>query len=121
MPSGEPNVCELADGTTDPRVRHAEINALRKLIKSAESSTDSVLFCTDAPCPICAIELAESGVAAVYYQTLYHNTSGIANLVKRGVPVFRVDMEHLEIRQHILINGELQEIMEHAICQTNML
>jgi dCMP deaminase len=93
MPSGEPNVCELPDGTTDPRVRHAEINALRKLIRSSESSVDAVMFVTDSPCPNCAIEIAESGIAAVVFEREYRDVSGIIHLLKKGVKVFRVDTD----------------------------
>lgn len=91
MPSGEPNVCELDDGTTNPRVRHAEINALRKLVRSSESAVGSVMFVTHAPCPICAIEIYEAGVSAVVFEDVYRDMSGIVQLLKKGVKVFRVD------------------------------
>lgn len=94
MPSGEPNVCELEDGSTDPRVRHAEINALRKLIRSGESSLGSAMFVTDAPCPNCAIEIFESGVAAVVFERDYRDMSGVEYLLKRDVKVFQVDTEN---------------------------
>jgi dCMP deaminase len=93
MPSGEPNVCELADGSTNPRVRHAEINALRKLIRSSESSIGSIMFVTDSPCPNCAIEIAESGVAAVVFEREYSDVSGIIHLLNKEVKVYRVDTE----------------------------
>lgn len=99
MPSGEPNVCELPDGSTDPRVRHAEINALRKLIRSSESALGSVIFVTDSPCPNCAIEIAESGVAAVVFEREYRDVSGIVHLLKKGIKVFRVDTEERIVRQ----------------------
>lgn len=91
MPSGEPNVCELADGTTDPRVRHSEINSLRKLIRSNESAVGAIMFVTHAPCPICAIEIAESGIAAVFFAHEYRNMAGVEYLLKKGVKVFKVD------------------------------
>jgi len=94
MPSGEPNVCELDDGSTNPRVRHAEINALRKLVRSSESSVGSVMFITDSPCPNCAIEIAESGVAAVVFEREYTDVSGIKHLLQKGVKVYRVDTEN---------------------------
>ena len=93
MPSGEPNVCELADGTTDPRVRHSEINSLRKLIRSNESAVGAVMFVTHAPCPICAIEIAEAGIAAVFFEEEYRDMSGVHDLLHKGVKVFRVSRD----------------------------
>lgn len=93
MPSGEPNVCELADGTTDPRVRHAEVNALRKLIKSNETSEDAIMFVTHAPCPQCAIDIYESGIRIVFYQTDYRDSQGIYDLIQKGVKVYQVDVD----------------------------
>lgn len=97
MPSGEPNVCELADGSTNPRVRHAEINALRKLMRSHESAVGSAMFVTDSCCPNCAIEVAESGVAAVFYDIEYSDVSGIEHLLNKEVKVFRVDTVNRQI------------------------
>jgi dCMP deaminase len=93
MPSGEPNVCELPDGTTDPRVRHAEINALRKLIKSHESAEESMMFVTHAPCINCAIEIYEAGITTLVFEKEYRDTSGIEFLRKKGVTVYRVDVD----------------------------
>ena len=94
MPSGEPNVCELADGTTDPRVRHAEVNALRKLIKSNETSEDAIMFVTHAPCQQCAIDIYESGIRIVFFKTEYRDTKGIYDLLQKGVKVYQVDVEN---------------------------
>lgn len=93
MPSGEPNVCELADGTTDPRVRHAEVNALRKLIKSNETSEDAIMFVTHAPCQQCAIDIYESGIRIVFYQNDYRDPKGIYDLLQKGVKVYQVDVD----------------------------
>lgn len=97
MPSGEPNVCELEDGTTNPRVRHSEINTLRKLVRSHESAVDSVMFVTHAPCPICAIEIYEAGVAAVVFEELYRDMSGVLELLKKGIKVYQVDVENQKV------------------------
>jgi dCMP deaminase len=97
MPSGEPNVCELEDGSTNPRVRHAEINALRKLIRSHESAEGAALFTTDSPCPNCSIEVSESGIAAVIFDREYTDVSGIEKLLNKEVKVFRVDTVNRQI------------------------
>ncbi len=100
MPAGEENVCELEDGTTNPRVRHAEINALRKLVRSSESSVGSVMFITDAPCPICSIEISEAGVSAVVFERTYRDMTGVEQLLRKGVKVFRVDPVKREIFEY---------------------
>lgn len=104
MPSGEPNVCELEDGTTDPRVRHSEINALRKLIRSSETSIGAIMFVTHAPCPICAIEIAESGIAAVFFENTYKNLDGVKHLLRSGVKVFQVVPNSDEIYEYCSFN-----------------
>jgi dCMP deaminase len=101
MPSGEPNVCELPDGTTDPRVRHAEVNALRKLVKSHESAEGSVMFLTHSPCPNCAIELFEAGIKAVVFENEFRDTSGVHSLLKKGIKVYRVDVDQGHIYEYI--------------------
>lgn len=101
MPSGEPNVCELPDGTTNPRVRHAEINALRKLIRSHESSEGAVMFLTDSPCPNCAIEIFEAGIRAVVFERAYRDMSGVQYLLKKGLKVYRVNVETGQLDEFI--------------------
>ena len=101
MPSGEPNVCELPDGTTDPRVRHAEINALRKLIRSHESAEGGVMFVTLSPCSNCAIEISEAGIKAVVFEDAYRDLSGVYDLLKKGVKVYRVDVEKEQVYEYI--------------------
>lgn len=111
MPSGEPNVCELPDGTTNPRVRHAEVNALRKLIRSTMSAHDALMTVTDSPCPNCAIEISESGIAAVAYEIDYRDMSGVEHLLKNDVKVFRVDMSNRLIFEKVLSqNGGTYEL-----------
>lgn len=97
MPSGEPNVCELEDGTTNPRVRHAEINALRKLIRSNESSLGATMFVTHAPCPNCSIEIFEAGISSIVYENVYRDMSGVETLLQKGLKVYRVDTENKHI------------------------
>lgn len=87
MPEHINDSCELPDGTTDPRVRHAEKSALMGLVRSNQSSQGSVLFCTHACCEYCAIDIVDAGVAKVYYQHDYRCTKGIDYLVKHGVVV----------------------------------
>ena len=114
-PAGEPNICELSDGTTDPRVRHAEINALKKLTRSQESSIGSVLFITDSPCAMCALEISEAKVAAVVFERPYRDTSGIKFLMGNGVAVFRVDSENNRILEYCNYDGNEYPVIDEYI------
>lgn len=82
--------CELADGTTDPQVRHAEKNALMGLVRSSQSAVDGVLFCNYACCKMCSIDIVDSGIKKVYYRHQYRNTEGLDYLQANGVQVERI-------------------------------
>lgn len=80
--------CELPDGTTDPRVRHAEKNLLMGLTRSNESAVGSSMFCTHACCKFCAIDIVDAGVKEFYYKNSYRDSEGLQYLAKNGVSVF---------------------------------
>jgi dCMP deaminase len=82
--------CELADGTTDPRVRHAEKNALIGLTRSSESSQGAELFCTHACCQFCAIDIVDAGIKKFYYRSTYRDDSGVKYLQDNGVEIERI-------------------------------
>jgi dCMP deaminase len=82
--------CELADGTTDPRVRHSEKNALMGLTKSNQSAVGAVLFCTHACCKFCAIDIVDAGIKKVYYRYAYRDESGVEYLHRNNVEVERI-------------------------------
>ena len=87
-PSGEENICEDETGYSKPNVIHAEDNALRKLVRSHESSEGATVFCTAAPCQRCAEKLTDARVSKVYYAELYRGGSsslGLDHLHKHGV------------------------------------
>lgn len=81
----DPN--QLTDGTTDGRVRHAELNGLMKLTRSNENSVGSILFSTHAPCKYCAIDIVDAGVVKVVYKDEYRCDGGLVHLKKYGVMV----------------------------------
>lgn len=80
--------CELPDGTTDPRVRHAEKNLLMGLTRSNESAVGSSMFCTHACCKFCAIDIVDAGIKQFYYRNAYRDSEGLFYLAKNGVDVF---------------------------------
>ena len=82
--------CELPDGTTDPRIRHSEKNALMGLIRSNQSAIGAVLFCTHACCKFCAIDIVDAGISKVYYRNQYRDNSGLEYLEKNSVAVERI-------------------------------
>lgn len=83
--------CETEDGTTDPRVRHAEDNALSGLIKSNENSVGASLFCTHSCCEYCAIKIIDAGIKEFYYVLEYRCDKGLQMLMKAGIVVAQLD------------------------------
>jgi len=105
MPSGWDNNCEdeiivecdekfAKTLKTKAQVLHAESNAVAKVSASTESSQDSVLFCTHAPCIDCAKLIYQSGINSVYYRNQYRDDSGIEFLKKSGVDVTQHEIQH---------------------------
>lgn len=90
MPEHIKDPCELPDGTTDPRVRHSEKNALLGLTKSSESSKGAEMFCTHVCCKFCAIDIVDAQISKLYYRHTYRDLSGIAYLVANGVEIERI-------------------------------
>jgi dCMP deaminase len=82
--------CELSDGTTDPRVRHSEKNALMGLVRSNQSAVDATMFCTHASCKFCAIDIVDSGIKRFFYKEEYRDVSGVQYLQANGVKVHKL-------------------------------
>ncbi len=82
--------CEIPDGSTDPRVRHSEKNALMGLVRSNQSAVDAVLFCTHACCRYCAIDIVDAGIKKVYYRHEYRDNSGVEYLKNNNVLVEKI-------------------------------
>jgi len=85
-PAGFDNTCEDESGETKDEVLHAELNAIAKLSKGTQSSLDSTMYITLAPCTQCAKLIIQAGISAVYYAESYEK-NGIALLEKAGIPV----------------------------------
>jgi len=90
MPEHINEPCELPDGTTDPRVRHAEKSALMGLLKAGISPVGATLFCTHACCKFCAIDIVDAGIKKVYYKDVYRCSEGLNYLMQNGVQVERL-------------------------------
>lgn len=85
--------CELPDGTTDPRLRHAEKNALMALTKRNESSVGAIIFCTHAACEFCAIDIVDAGITEFYYLHDYRCNKGLDYLNQHGIMVKQITLE----------------------------
>ena len=81
---------QLPDGTTDPRVRHSEKNALMGLIRSNENAISATMFCTHACCYYCSIDIVDAGITHFVYKHDYRNDDGIKHLKKHGVLVEQI-------------------------------
>lgn len=83
---------QLENGTTDPRVRHSEKNALMGLIRSNENAVGSSMFCTHACCYFCAIDIVDAGITHFYYESDYRSFDGINHLIENGVVVEKLNL-----------------------------
>lgn len=85
--------CELPDGSTDPRVRHSEKNALLGLVRSNQSAVGATMFCTHACCELCAIDIVDAGIEKFIYKDSYRSEKGLQHLMNCGVIVHRFNLK----------------------------
>lgn len=90
-PKGFSNMCELDTGMTKPEVLHAESNAISKCAQSTQSSTNSTLYVTTAPCFECAKLIIQSGIIRVIYDDDYRNEDGIKLLAEAGIAIEKIN------------------------------
>lgn len=83
---------QLPDGTTDPRLRHSEKNALMGLIRSSESAIGATMFCTHACCYFCSIDIVDSGITHFIYEKDYRSDDGIKHLLQNGITVEQLNI-----------------------------
>ncbi len=82
------NICEAADNTTLAAVVHAEENLICHMAKSTESSVDSTLYVTHAPCEKCSKLIAQAGIKRVIYGKYYPTSDpGIKLLTSLSIAV----------------------------------
>ena len=94
-PAGQPNVCELTDLTTDPRVLHAESNCLSKALRAGLSTVGATLYVTLSPCIECAKLLVQAGVTRVVYAESYRCNKGLLLLRDCGIVVEQYSSEDM--------------------------
>lgn len=76
---------------TKDEVIHAEQNALDKITRSNDNSTNATMFITHAPCLTCAKRIAGSYIKTVYYKYLYRDTVGLEYLKKFNIETIKLD------------------------------
>jgi dCMP deaminase len=90
-PSGFENICEDESGKTKSYVLHAEANAITKVAKSNNSSENSTLYITAAPCMECSKLIIQAGIKRVVYFDNYHNQEGIGLLDRAGIELVQME------------------------------
>ncbi len=91
-PSGFENICEDETGKTKPYVLHAEANAISKVAKSNNSSNNSTLYITAAPCIECSKLIIQSGIKRVVFSDEYHCNEGFELLKRAGIEVIQIQL-----------------------------
>ncbi len=85
VPSGEKH--ELCRGV------HAEQNAIIQAACHGISVKDSVLYCTNQPCSICAKMIINAGIIKVHYRDGYNDTMSVTMFDQAGVALIALGME----------------------------
>jgi len=75
---------------TKSEVIHAEANAILKLTRSHNSSKNSSMFLTHAPCIECAKLISNSGIHNIFYREVYRNKDGINFLIQSKTNVSQI-------------------------------
>lgn len=93
-PSGLPHCttvgCEVGNHGGCTRTVHAEANAISFAARAGTSTDGSKLYCTHSPCLECAKLIINAGIIAVYFETPYRDTSGLALLVTAGIGIWQI-------------------------------
>lgn len=111
MPPGLPNLCEtipiyendqLVRMKTDPRVIHAERNAIDKMTREGVPVAGSLLFITLEPCLECAKSICSLGLKAVFYDSPHDTHDGLDLLISMEVPIYPRTLMSPKPRQGIM-------------------
>ena len=89
--TGQPNECELIDGTTSEFVLHAEQNLLMSCAKYGIPTAGATLYVTHSPCKTCSKLIAQAGISEVVYHINYRDTEGLDFLKACNIKVRKVN------------------------------
>lgn len=90
-PAGFENICEDENDKTKAYVLHAEANAITKMAKSGNDSSEATLYCTASPCIECAKLIIQSGITRVVFNEMYRDDHGVKLLNRAGVAVQQIE------------------------------
>ena len=93
FPAHIDGTCELPDGTTDPRLRHAEKSALMGLVRNSGSAVGATMFCTLSCCSWCANDIIDAGIVEFLFLDTYRDTSGLDLLKQAGIITRQVQLQ----------------------------
>lgn len=79
--------CEHLDDSPCKTAAHAEENAIVYAARAGVSTSGCTIYCTHAPCTMCARMIINSGIKKVVYQLDYRDSSGIDLLRQANVDV----------------------------------
>lgn len=89
-PTGFPNDCEDANGTTHWYVLHAEANAIMKVARSTNNARGATLYLTHSPCKECSKLVLQAGIRRLVYLDAYKDPAGLHLLEQGGVMIHRL-------------------------------
>ncbi|ADI03033.1 MAG TPA: cytidine deaminase [Syntrophothermus lipocalidus] len=72
---------------------HAEQNAIINAARYGVSTLDSVLYCTDQPCILCARMLINAGIKKVIHQGDFRDEVALQFLEEAGIEVVKVPFQ----------------------------
>jgi len=70
---------------------HAEAGAIAEAARRGISLSGAHMYATDFPCPVCAKQIAESGITRLYYHRGYAMLDGERVLENAGVKIIRIE------------------------------
>jgi dCMP deaminase len=75
------------------RALHAEQNVLIQAARHGISVSDSILYCTNMPCIICAKMIINAGIKKVIYSEEYDDTMTVEMMKEAGVELCKINFE----------------------------
>jgi len=90
-PSGLSNNMRTAGGEPVDEVLHAETNALAKIARSYDSTTNTTVYTTRAPCLSCAKAIYQAGSVRVVYRDDHSCDKGLNFLQQLYIPTTKVN------------------------------
>lgn len=92
---------------------HAEAALIADAARRGISLEGSSLYCNTFPCPVCAKQIAYSGIKKLYFATAYAKFDGIDILEKFGVEVIQIIFSKQELAE---LEAEKSQYSQAKVC-----